>query len=150
MTQNIVDKGKTCKPGSLGSVLFDTLTRWQKKVPREDEKRGTDRFVNWTNTMQGKGMFGGCESVPPKLRDFSVFSKQATGSRNQATAKLQEAGLLQRARAEKDEKKAVTFLADCQCFLEELKFSIQTQSSAQLPQQVPDTTSSSPGTHPGR
>ena len=42
----------------------------------------------------------------------------------------------------------MTFLADCQCFLGEVKFSIQTQSSAQLPQQVPDTTPSSPGTHP--
>ena len=93
-------------------------------------------------------MFGGCEIAPPKLRDFSMFSKQATGSRNQATAKLQEAGLWQRSRAEKDEKKSVTFLGDCQCFLGEVKFSIQTQSSAQLPQQVPDTTSSSPGTHP--
>ena len=74
MSQKIVNKWETCKPGSLGSVLFDTFTRWQKK--------------------------------------------------------------------------AVAFLADCQCFLGEVKFSIQTQSSAQLPQQVPDKTSSSPETHP--
>ena len=116
MSQTIADKWKTCKPGSLGLVLFDTLTRWQKKVPREDEKRGTDRFVNWAREMQGKGMFGGCESAPPKLSDFSMFSKQATGSKNQATAKLQEAGLWQRARAEKDEKKAVILLAKLSVF----------------------------------
>jgi len=93
-------------------------------------------------------MFGGCENAPPKLRDLTMFSKQATGSKNQATAKLQEAGSLQKARAEKEEKKTVTFLADFQCFLEVVKFSIQTQSSAQLPHQMPDKTLSSSGTHP--
>ena len=85
--------------------------------------------------MQGKGMFGRCESAPPKLCDITLFSKQATGSKNQATAKLQEAGILQKARAEKEEKNAVTFLADCQCFSGEVKFSIQTQASAQSPHQ---------------
>ena len=65
--------GKTCKPGSMGSVLFDTLTRWQEK--------------------------------------------------------------------------AEILLANCQYFLGEVKFSIQTQASAQLPHQMPDKTLSSPGTH---
>ena len=74
MSQTIVDDLKTCKPGSLGSELFDTFTRWQKK--------------------------------------------------------------------------AEIFLANCQCFLGEVKFSIQTQASAQLPHQIPVKTLSSPKTHP--
>lgn len=51
-----------------------------------------DRFVDWTREMQGKGMFGGCESTPPKLSDFNMLLKQATGSMDRATVKLQEAG----------------------------------------------------------
>ena len=74
MTQTIVDEWKTCKPGSMGSVLFDTFTIWQEK--------------------------------------------------------------------------AEILLANCQCFLGEVKFSFQTQASAQLPHQMPDKTSSSTGTHP--
>jgi len=59
-------------------------------------------------------MFGGCEIIPPKLSDFNMFLKQATGSKNQATAKLQEAGILQEGRAEGEEKKVEIFLTNCQ------------------------------------
>ena len=46
------------------------------------------------------------------------------------------------------QKKAEILLANCQCFLGEVKFSIQTQASAQLLHQMPVKTLSSPGTHP--
>ena len=46
------------------------------------------------------------------------------------------------------QEKAEILLANCQCFLGEVIFSIQTQASAQLPHQMPDKTSSSTGTHP--
>ena len=136
MSQSVVDKWQECKPSSLGSVLFEILTRWQNKVQHKEDN-GRERFVNWVREMQLRGMFPDCEAAPPKMSDFSMFLKLATGSRNQARSKLQYAGLLHRGKADKEAKTAETFFTDCLCFIGEVKFSIQSMSSALVKQQLP-------------
>lgn len=109
MLQKIVDKWKDCKSDTLGSVLAETITRWQKKVPKDEVRKGLERFVGWTREMQEKGMFGDFENTPPKSSDFNMFLKQATGSLEQITTKLQGAGIIQKGKTEKEEQKSLYY-----------------------------------------
>lgn len=109
MSQSVVDKWRECKPGSLGLVLFETLTRWQKKVLPEKKDNGRVRFVSWVREMQMRGMFGDCESAPPKPSDFSMFLNLVTGSRDQARATVHDAGIRHSGKAEREEKELKHF-----------------------------------------
>lgn len=139
MSQKTVQKWEGCKPGSMGSVLAQTLVRWQKKVPEEEAKKAVESFIHWTVEMQKKGMFGGCESCPPQLNEFDSFMKQAARCLEQTTAKLQEAGRMEKWRAGKAVQKAEMFLTDCQCFLDEVEFTIQSSTTVPIRKMSVDT-----------
>lgn len=120
-------------------VLVETLLRGPKKVPKDEAKKAVERFIDWTTEMQQKGMFGGCESVPPKLNDFNTFMKQAAGYLEQTTVRLKVGGRVEKWKNRKAAGKAERFLTDCQCFLGEVKLSIQSSSSVQSTCQMPET-----------
>ena len=115
-----------CGPGSLGSVLAITHSRWLEKVPNSEKAQSTARFVKWSKDMQLKGFFNDFTCAPPTTEEFDLYMKVIVGSVDRCSSAVQEAGRMQRGKAVKALEQAELLLQNCKCFLGEIKYSIQT------------------------
>lgn len=83
--------------------------------------------MEWVAEMKIRGMFASDEGPPPKSNDLSLFLKQATVAKENDLKDKK----LKKKLTSITNKKAEYFLADCHCFLGEMKSCMHTLSSVQ-------------------